>query len=154
MSGASVAFTAPPSGSSGTFSNSTATITQSTGSNGQTSATITANTVAGGPYNVSASTSGPAPLNFVLTNTPGPASKLVFTTQPTTDQNVTAGTSTTVKVSVEDTYGNTETADNATTVTLAIGTNPGSGTLTCSGGTTSTVSAGVANLYVLDQQGG
>ncbi len=144
---ASITFTAPSSGPSGTFSNSTATISGTTGSNGQASSgTFTADTVAGGPYNVSASTSGPAPVNFVLTNTPGPASKLVYTIEPSTNQNITAGASFPVKVAVEDTYGNPETGDTSTTVTLAIGANPGSGTLTCAGGNTATVSGGVATF--------
>ena len=88
---ANVTFLAPSSGFSGTFSNSTDTVTVATGSNGQaSSSTFAANTVAGGPYNVSATTSGPAPVNFALTNTPGLAAKLVFTTEPSTNQNVTA----------------------------------------------------------------
>ena len=144
---ANVTFSAPVSGASGTFSNSTGTVSTSTGSNGQASSgTFTANTVAGGPYNVSASTSGPAPVNFVLTNTPGPASKLVFTTEPSTNQNVAAGTAVAIKVAVEDAHGNTESGDNATTVSLAIGTNPASGTLNCAGSNTSAVSAGVASF--------
>ena len=70
--GASVSFTAPSSGASGTFSNSTNTITSPTGSNGQAiSRPFTANTIAGGPYQVSASTPGPSAVNFQLTNTPG-----------------------------------------------------------------------------------
>ena len=144
---ANVTFLAPSSGATGTFSNSTDTVTVATGSNGQASSSaFTSNTVAGGPYNVSASTSGPAPVNFALTNTPGLANKLVFMTEPSTNQNVTAAASVPVQVAVEDTYGNTESADMTTTVTLGIGSNPGSGTLTCAGGSTATVSSGVASL--------
>ena len=47
-------------------------------------------------------------------------------------------------MAVEDANGNVETSDNATTVSLAIGTNPGGGTLT--GGTAVTVAAGVATF--------
>jgi hypothetical protein len=47
-------------------------------------------------------------------------------------------------VAVEDGSGNVETGDNSTVVTLAIGTNPGSGTL--SGTTTVQVAAGVATF--------
>ena len=47
-------------------------------------------------------------------------------------------------VAVEDANGNVETADNATTVSLAIGTNPGGGTLT--GGSAVTVASGIATF--------
>lgn len=68
------------------------------------------------------------------------ANKLAFTTQPA---NTTAGTPFTVAVTVQDAYGNTVIGSTAS-VTVAIGTNPGSGTL--SG--TKTVSAvnGVATF--------
>src|SRR5207244_4679198 len=52
-------------------------------------------------------------------------------------------------VSAADTNSNVETGDNATTVTLTINTNPGSGVLSCSnaGGTGPvTVSSGVASF--------
>jgi Pro-kumamolisin, activation domain/Bacterial Ig-like domain (group 3) len=77
-----------------------------------------------------------------VSNTVGPAAKLVFTTQLS---NVVVSTSITpaVKVSIEDTNGNVvTTATNA--VTIAIGTNPGGGTL---GGTlTATPANGVATF--------
>ena len=70
------------------------------------------------------------------------ASKVVFTTQPS---NAVAGASISpaVQVSVEDAYGNVVTSDNSS-VTVAIGTNPGGGTL----GGTLTVAAvnGVATF--------
>jgi hypothetical protein len=74
---------------------------------------------------------------------PGVATQLVFGQGPTT---VVAGVhiSPAVTVAVEDAFGNVETADNATTVGLAIGTNPGGGTLT--GGTAVAVSAGIATF--------
>ena len=49
-----------------------------------------------------------------------------------------------VTVAVEDANGNIETSDNATTVSLAIGTNPAGGTL--SGGSAVTVASGVATF--------
>ena len=49
-----------------------------------------------------------------------------------------------VTVAVEDANGNVETADGTTQVTLAIGTNPGGGTL--GGGAATTVSSGVATF--------
>jgi trimeric autotransporter adhesin len=71
------------------------------------------------------------------------AAKLAFTQQPS---NSTGGTAlpTQPKVAIQDQYGNTVTTDTSN-VTLAIGTNPGSGTLTC---TTNPVaaSAGIASF--------
>ncbi len=73
---------------------------------------------------------------------PGPATQLAFVQQPT---NTAAGSSITpaVTVAVEDAYGNVETADNSTQVTLALGANPGSGTLSNS---TATAVDGVATF--------
>ena len=75
--------------------------------------------------------------------TPGTPTKLAFIQNPT---NTAAGSAITpaVTVAVEDANGNVETGDNATKVTLAIGTNPGGGTLT--GGSAVTVAAGVATF--------
>jgi len=72
-----------------------------------------------------------------------PASKLSFAAQPaTTEVGVTISPA--VEVEVQDLYGNRMTQDNSTSITLAIGTNPGSGTL--SGTKTKTVSSGVASF--------
>ena len=78
-----------------------------------------------------------------FTIAPGAANHLVFVQGPS---NTVAGAaiSPAVTVAVEDTNGNVETGDNTTTVSLAIGTNPGGGTLT--GGAAVTVSAGVATF--------
>ncbi len=71
----------------------------------------------------------------------GPANKVVFTTQPT---NTNAGaTLNQVQVTVEDAGGNTVTTSTAS-VTLAIGTNPSSGTL--SGTLSATAVNGVATF--------
>jgi subtilase family serine protease len=78
-----------------------------------------------------------------LTVNAAAASKLVFGQQPT---NATVGVaiSPSVTVRVLDAYGNLLSSDNTDVVTIAIGSNPGSGTL---GGTTSaTVSGGVATF--------
>lgn len=76
--------------------------------------------------------------------------RLAFTSQPSSDQNIQAtGTGTfPVEVAIEDANGNVATNDNTDTVTLAIasGDNPGSGTLSCTGGLTATVSSGVASF--------
>ena len=75
---------------------------------------------------------------------------LAFTVQPSSGQNIQAtGTgSFTVSVAIEDANSNVATHDNTDTVTLAIasGDNPGSGTLSCTGGLTATASSGVASF--------
>jgi len=75
--------------------------------------------------------------------TPGAAAKLAFLTGPS---NSTAGATITpaVQVAVEDANGNITTGDNATKVSLAIGTNPAGGTL--SGGSAMTVVTGIATF--------
>jgi hypothetical protein len=150
VSGVTVTFTAPSSGASGTFANSTTTTTGTSASNGQATATaFTANTVAGSGYTVSASASGATSASFTETNVPGAATKLAFTTQPAASESIQAtGTGTfSAAVAVQDTYGNAETGDSSTSVTLAINNNPSSGTLSCTntGGLTVTVSGGTAS---------
>ncbi len=76
LSGVNVTFTAPGSGASGLFSNSTATIVVATNASGVASAAFTANATAGGPYNVTASASGLTSVNFSLTNTAGAPSTM------------------------------------------------------------------------------
>src|SRR5260370_864831 len=71
VAGVNVTFTAPGSGASGVFSNSTATITVATNASGVASAPFTANTTAGGPYTVTAAATGLTTVNFSLTNTAG-----------------------------------------------------------------------------------
>jgi outer membrane protein assembly factor BamB len=73
----------------------------------------------------------------------GPPAKLAFIQGPS---NTAAGAAITpaVRVAVEDANGNIETSDNATQVSLAIGTNPAGGTL--SGGSAVTVASGVATF--------
>ena len=148
--GVTVTFTAPPSGASGTFANSSTSMAATSASNGQaTSTTFTANTVAGSGYTVTAAAAGITTASFTESNTPGAAAKLAFTTQPSSGANIQAtGTGTfSAAVAVQDAYGNVETSDSSTAVTLALGANPGSGTLSCTntGGLTVTVSSGVAS---------
>ena len=80
---------------------------------------------------------------FNITTSVGPSTKLAFVVGPS---NATAGSVITpaVTVAVEDASGNIETSDNATQVTLGIGTNPGAGTL--SGGAAVTVASGIATF--------
>jgi hypothetical protein len=79
--------------------------------------------------------------------TPGAPTQLVFTTQPSTPD--TAGTAfgTQPKISIEDANGNVVTTGTGSTdsITLAIGTNPAGGTLTCTNNTVTAV-AGVATF--------
>jgi len=78
------------------------------------------------------------------------ATQLVFTGQPAPGASIqAAGTgSFTVSVAVEDAGGNLASHDNSDAVTLAIagGHNPGGGALSCTGGLTAPVSAGVASF--------
>ena len=67
VSGANVTFTAPATGASGTFTNSSNAITVASGSNGQASEIFAANHTGGGQYNVSAS-AGTNTVNFSLLN--------------------------------------------------------------------------------------
>ncbi|HET7250496.1 MAG TPA: invasin domain 3-containing protein, partial [Gemmatimonadales bacterium] len=87
---------------------------------------LSINKVATG-YTLRATSSGLASDTSVAFNiTPGPASQLVFSTQPT---NTAAGaTIPAVAVTAQDAQGNTATGFTGN-VTMAIGTNPGSGTL-------------------------
>ena len=76
--------------------------------------------------------------------------KLAFTIQPTTNQNIPTNTTFSVSVAIEDSNGNTVTSGTGSTdsVTLAIGTNPATGVLSCTntGGLTVAAVAGVANF--------
>ena len=74
----------------------------------------------------------------------GVATKLVFTSQPTS---ASAGQAFPVQpvVAIADAGGNTSTTSVAT-ITLSLGTNPGSGTLTCTGGNAKATVSGVATF--------
>jgi outer membrane protein assembly factor BamB len=79
----------------------------------------------------------------VATGTLGPPTKLAFVHGPSSTA-IGAAITPAVTVAVEDASGNVETADNATQVSLAIGTNPAGGTL--SGGSAVTVASGIATF--------
>jgi hypothetical protein len=91
VAGVNVTFTAPGSGASGVFSNSTATITVATNASGVASAPFTANATAGGPYSVTAAATGLATVNFSLTNTAGAAASMTANAG-TTPQSATVNT--------------------------------------------------------------
>gem|GEM_PF-918063 len=137
--GVSVTFTAPSTGASGTFSNSTNTITAATAANGQVSETFTANTTVGGPYNVAASGTTPdqasaATANFALSNTAVPI--LHFTvTAPST---ATAGAAFNITVTALDGSNNVATGYSGTvhfTSTDVSASLPANATLTNGAGT-------------------
>jgi hypothetical protein len=73
----------------------------------------------------------------------GSAVKLGFTSQPGSST-INVPFAIQPVVAIQDAGGNTLTTAAATTVTLALGANPGAGTLTCTGGNTRTTSLGVA----------
>jgi trimeric autotransporter adhesin len=143
--GVLVTFTAPSSGASGTFENGTASTTATTASNGRaTAGAFTANTIAGG-YTVSASVSGvSASAGFALTNNPGAASKLAFTTEPSSTATKNSAFATQPVVTVEDTFGNTVGTDGSS-VTLALKSNPEKASLACTANTL-TASGGIASF--------
>src|SRR5439155_12305416 len=97
----------------------------------------------------SAPLTGASSAAFNITN--AAATKLGFVVQPS---DATAGAPNTpaVQVAVQDTFGNTVLSSSAS-VTVAIGTNPGGGTL--SGTTTVAAVSGIAsfNTLAIDKQG-
>jgi hypothetical protein len=102
--------------------------------------------VAGAGYRLLAAAAGNTSGESNLFNiTAGAASKLFYLTQPSRGvPNIPFGGQPVVEI--EDSLGNRVTTDSTTTVTLAITTNPGGGTLTCSGGLTRTAASGVATF--------
>src|SRR4029077_7604256 len=94
-------------------------------------------------YTLTAAATGLTTASSTVFNvTPGTASQLVFTVQPTT---TVAGATITpaIEVTAQDTHGNTATAFTGS-VTVAIGTNPGGGAL--SGATTVAAGGGIATF--------
>jgi hypothetical protein len=116
-----------------TVVNGTAAFTQITLNRPGTGYTLTANSTPA--YTAVVSNA----FNVVI----GPAAKLSFIQQPTSTQSGQTITPA-ITAAVQDIAGNTITTNNTTQITLAIGTNPGSGTL--SGTTTVTVASGVATF--------
>jgi autotransporter-associated beta strand protein len=118
LAGASVTFTAPGSGASGTFASSPTVTTDADGY--ATAPAFTANTTLGS-YHVTASSAKVADLSFSLTNAPGPASSL--TIEAGNDQSAQVGSAfaTRLKVLVKDAY------DNAVPSASVTFTAPGSG---------------------------
>ena len=99
--------------------------------------------VAGNGYTLTAAATSLTNAVSGTFNISGPATKLAFTSGPV---NAPPGATQTIAVSVEDANGNVVTTDNSTVVTLAIGTNPGSGVLTCTSTLSVTAVNGVATF--------
>ena len=98
-----------------------------------------------GNYTLSATATGlGTATSNAFTVSAGAATQLVFTTQPVGGKKGNPFATQPV-VTVEDSLGNTVT-NNSSTVTLAIGTNPSGGTLTCPGGLSQNAVNGVVNF--------
>jgi hypothetical protein len=101
--------------------------------------TLTATATAGETGLTAATSSG-------IVFSAGVATQLVFTTEPSLNTAMSTAFATQPVVTEEDANGNTVTTDNSTTVTLAIGTNPGGVTTVLGGTKTKQLSSGVANF--------
>ncbi|HXR96815.1 MAG TPA: choice-of-anchor D domain-containing protein [Terriglobales bacterium] len=130
---AGVGVTAVPGQAAGGESALCSSCSAVTGNDGLATLALDANSVARGQaFSVAITTTTPgitATPTFSLTNLPGAAAQLVFTTEPPAA--VVAGTAISVTVAEQDAFGNPEVADNSTTVTLSLtaGQNPGGDTL-------------------------
>ena len=123
----------------------TGTVSTTASTGVATFSTLSINKTGVGYTLTSASTGLTSITSTTFNVTPGPASKVVYTQQPTsTVAGVTISPSLTV--TVQDAGGNTVTSSTAT-ITIAIGTNPGGGTL--SGTVSVNATAGVATFNTL-----
>jgi Fe-S cluster assembly iron-binding protein IscA len=107
VANATVTFTAPAGGSSGTFANGTATTTAVTNNSGiATASAFTANSTSGA-YSVTASVSGVSTAaNFSLTNTPGSLASVIATGGSAQSATISAAFATPLQAVVLDGSGN------------------------------------------------
>jgi hypothetical protein len=141
VAGVNVTFTAPGSGASGVFSNSTATITVATNASGVAAAPFTANAIAGGPYTVTAAASGLTTVNFSLTNTAASAASVTATGGTPQSAVINTAFASPLQVTVKDLGGNPVAG---VTVNFAV---PGSGaSATLSAASAVTNGSGVASV--------
>lgn len=113
VSGATVTFS-PPNGSTATANFNGSVVTATTGVNGRaTSAGFSANNTAGVNYQIGASASGTNTVNFLETNTAGPATQVMISPAPNPGA---ASTTTDVALTVQllDQYGNPTTSSSST----------------------------------------
>jgi len=144
VNGATVTFTAPGSGASGTFAGGVATATTNA-SGVATAAVFTANTIAGA-YNVSATVSGVAsPANFSLTNVAGAASSITATAGTPQSATVNTAFATQLQATVKDSFGN---AVSGAIVTFNAPGNGASGAFAGGVNTATTNASGVATAAV------
>ena len=105
VSGATLTFTAPNAGPSGTFANTTTTTSGLTDANGRaTSSVLTANTTAG-TYSLIA-TAGSVSATFTLTNSPGAATRFVIASAPVSGPASATAMLGPITVQLQDSYGN------------------------------------------------
>jgi hypothetical protein len=140
LPGATVTFTAPGSGASGTFANGTATTTATTNGSGvATATTFTANGEAGA-YNVAASVTGSgAPATFALTNTKGNTTTLLGSSaNPSIVGQAVTFTATVSAVTTGTPTGNVTFKDTGTAICSNVALTGGQATCTASTLTTGT----------------
>ncbi len=149
--GASVTFTAPSSGASGTFAGGATTNTVTTNASGvATSATFTANTTVGS-YTVTASTPGlAAAASFALTNNPGPAAAINVVSGSNQSAVINTAFASPLKAVVKDANGNVVPG---VTVTFAPPSSGPSGTFAGGANTAVTDSTGTATSAVFTANG-
>jgi large repetitive protein len=103
----SVSFTAPSSGTSGSFANSSAVdVVAINGGGTALSSTFTANTAASAVAYTVVASSGAVTRNFVLTNTPGAVTSLTNTSGAAQSAPVTAAFALPLAVTARDTFNN------------------------------------------------
>jgi len=143
LNGATVTFTAPSSGASGTFAGGGTTATAKTNSSGvATAPAFTANATAGGPYSVTATATGASgTATYSLTNTAAPVETVTATAG--TPQSAIVSTSFTTQLQVSVQLGGS-----AVSGASVLFTAPGSGAsgTFAGGGTTATVSTGLTGV--------
>jgi hypothetical protein len=151
VSGASVTFTAPSSGASGTFMNGTATETDVTNANGMaTSSTFTADATAGG-YTVTATVAGVAtPANFSLANITGALVSITATSG--TPQSATVNTQFGAPL-VATVVDGSQNPISGATVTFEVPSSGASGTFAGGKNTATTNASGVATSVAFTANG-
>lgn len=145
VSGATVTFTAPSTGASGSFAGSGAVDTVTTNASGvATSTTFTANTTAGS-YSVTAAT-GSVSTTFALTNKPGAVASVSASSGSGQSAIVNTAYASPLKAVVKDTYGNTI---SGVTVTFTAPATGASATFAGSVTSATTDSTGTATSAIL-----